>query len=88
MQDQELSGEAIANVTMKVNARFKFMSRQGYFLTSSMRKTLCNSLVQCHFDYACSSWYSSLSKYFQKRLQVTQNKVVRFINKYITLEDL
>ena len=32
--------------------------------------------------YACSSWYSSLSKYFQKRLQVTQNKVVRFINKY------
>ena len=26
--------------------------------------------------------YSSLSKYFQKRLQVTQNKVVKFINKY------
>ena len=83
MLDQELSGEAIANeVIKKVNARLRFMYRQGYFLTSSMRKTLCNSLIQCHFDYACSSWYSSLSKYFQKRLQVTQNKVVRFINKY------
>ena len=46
-----------------------------------MRKTLCNSLIQCHFDYACS-WYSSLSKYFQKSLQVTQSKVVRFINNY------
>ena len=66
MLDQELSGEAIANeVIKKVNARLKFLYRQGYFLTSSMRKTLCNSLIQCHFDYACSSWYSSLSKYFQ-----------------------
>ena len=85
MLDQELSREAIANEVIKeVNARLKFMYRQGYFLISSMRKTLCNSLIQCHFDYARSSWYSSLSKYFQKRLQVTQNKnkVVRFINKY------
>ena len=55
---------------------------RGIFFTSSMRKTLCNSLIQCHFDYACSTWYSSLSKYFQERLQVIQNKVVRFINRY------
>ena len=81
MLDQELSGEA-NEVIKKVNARLRFMYRQGYFLTSSMRKTLCNSLIQCHFDYACSSWYSTLSKYFQKRLQVTQNKVVRFVSKY------
>ena len=58
------------------------VSENDCLLTSSMRKTLCNSLIQCHSDYACSSWYSSLSKYFQKRLQVTPNKVVRFINKY------
>ena len=46
MLDQELSGEAIANeVIKKVNARLNFMYRQGYFLTSSMRKTLCNSLI-------------------------------------------
>ena len=83
MLDQELSGEAIANeVIKKVNARLRFMYRQGYFLTSSMRKKSCNSLIQCHFDYACSSWYNRLSKYFKKRLQVTQNKAVRFINKY------
>ena len=47
-----------------------------------MRKTLCYSMIQCHFDYACSSGYSSLSKYIQMRLQVTENKIVRFINKY------
>ena len=69
MLDQELSGEAIANeVIKKVNARLGFMYWQGYFLTSSMRKTLCNSLIQCHFDYASSSWYSTLSKYFQKKV--------------------
>ena len=53
-------------------------------MTTRVRSSICNSLIQCHFDYACSSWYSSLSKYFQERLQVTQNKVVRFINKYNT----
>ena len=36
MLDQELSGQAIANeVIKKVNARLRFMYRQGYFLTSS-----------------------------------------------------
>ena len=46
----------------------------------SMRKTLCNSLVQCHFDYSSSSWFCGLTKQLKNRLQVTQNKVVRFIH--------
>ena len=36
------------------------------------------SLIQCHFDYACSFWYPGLSKCLRERLQVTQNKMVRF----------
>ena len=39
------------------------------------------SLIQCHFDYACSFWYPGLSKFLRERLQVTQNKMVRFVLK-------
>lgn len=39
-----------------------------------MRKTLSSAIIRCHFDCASSSWYSGIGK-----LQITQNKVVRFI---------
>ena len=42
-------------------------------------KTLANALILCHFDYACSSWYSSLTSTTRKKLQTTQNKIVRFV---------
>ena len=36
------------------------------------------SLIQCHFDYACSFWYPGLSKVLKnKQLQVTQNKIIQ-----------
>ena len=41
--------------------------------------TLSSALIQCYFDYSCSSWYSSLSKHLKQTLQVCQNKMVRFI---------
>ena len=41
--------------------------------------TLSSALIQCYFDYSCSSWYSSLSKHLKQKLQVCQNKMVRFI---------
>ena len=37
------------------------------------------SLIQCHFDYACSSWYPGLSKVLKNKLQVTQNKIIGFV---------
>jgi len=48
----------------------------------NLRKLLCNSLIQCHFDYSSSSWYSGISKKLKNKLQVTQNKVIRFIHGY------
>ena len=39
------------------------------------------SLIQCHFDYACSFWYPGLSQLLWNRLQVTQNKMIRFVLK-------
>ena len=44
-----------------------------------MSKTLCSALIQCHFDYSCSSWYPGINKGLKDKLQVTQNKVIRFI---------
>ena len=42
-------------------------------------RTLCSALIQCYFDYACSSWYCGINKQLKHKLQVTQNKIVRFI---------
>lgn len=40
---------------------------------------LASSLIQCHFDYGCTFWYSSLSCKLKSKLQTTQNKVIRFV---------
>ena len=37
------------------------------------------SLIQCHFDYACSFWITGFSKKWKQNLQITQNKLIRFI---------
>ena len=34
----------------------------------------------CRFNYSCSSWYAGLTKALKKKLQIAQNKVIRFIN--------
>ena len=55
----------------KINGRIKFLSRKNRFLDSSLRRLLCNALVQPHFDYAYSAWYPNLT-------QTIQNKCIRF----------
>ena len=78
--DQTVSGEDIANgIIQKANSRMKFMYRQSNCLNQNSRKILCSALIQCHFDYACSSWYSGLGQRLKQKLQITQNKMVRFI---------
>ena len=78
--DPVLSGEGIAtSIIKKAGDRLKFLYRQANFLNEKSRKTLCSALIQCHFDYACSSWYSALSVRLKNKLQTVQNKMVRFI---------
>ena len=77
--DQNLSGESKAlNVIDKVNSRLNFLHRQNCFLTPPLRRLLCNPLTQPLFDYACTTWFSNLSKRLKLRLQVSQNKCIRF----------
>jgi hypothetical protein len=75
--DKFLSGEIIINnIIKKVNSRLKFLHRQGRSLSENARKTLSTDLIQCHFDYACSSWYAGLCKKYKDKLQVLQNKTI------------
>ena len=36
-------------------------------------------LFLCHFDYASHVWFYGITQQFKNKLQVTQNKLVRFI---------
>ena len=82
IMDQCLSGESIAtSVINKANSRLKFLYRKSKFLTMHTRKLLVMSLIQCHFDYACSSWYPGLTMLLKKKLQIIQNKMIRFVLK-------
>ena len=77
--DSLLNGESIvSSIIQKVNARLKFLYRQAGCLDRGSRMTLSSTLIQCYFDYSCSSWYSSLSKHLKQKLQMCQNKMVRF----------
>ena len=78
--DNNLSGEnAVKNILNKANSRLKFLYRHREMLNLSTRKTLSSALIQCHFDYSCSAWYPSINKTLRDKLQIAQNKMIRFI---------
>ena len=68
------------NIIGNVNSRLKCLYRHRDCLSMSARKTLTSALILCHFDYSCSAWYPGLNKLLKSKLQVAQNKVIRFIN--------
>ena len=60
MIDQFLLGDFIqvivSSIIKKVNQKTKnFLYRNKNCLSLQSRKTLCSTLIQCHFDYACAS---------------------------------
>ena len=78
--DNDLGGNSIVKgIINKVNSRVKFLYRYRDLLNFESRKTLCSALIQCLFDYSCSSWYPGINKDLKDKLQVAQNKTIRFI---------
>ena len=74
-----LSGQSMGNkVIDKITSRLKFLYRKQSFLSLGLRRLLCNALIQPHFDYACTAWYPNLNKKYKKRIQIIQNKCIRF----------
>ena len=55
--DSVLSGDDMAlKVLTKVNGKLRFLYRQGKYLNKRLRRMLCNTIIQPHFDYASSAW--------------------------------
>ena len=76
--DETMPGETMTlRVINKINNKLKFVHRKNRFLTPTLRRLLCNALIQPHFDYACSAWYPNLTKKFKNRIQTSQNKCIR-----------
>lgn len=69
----------VLSIIQKVNVRLKFLYRNAYCIGTQSRMILCSVLIQCYFDQACFSWYCGINKQLKHRLQVTQNKIVRFV---------
>ena len=80
--DQCVSGVSTANnILKKASSRLRFLYRQSSFLNKKSKCSLYSALIQCHFDYSSSSWYQSLTQNLKKKIQILQNKAVRFILK-------
>ena len=65
-------------VISKINCRLRFLYKKNRFLSLRLRRLLCNALIQPHFDYACSAWYPNLNNRLKLKLQILQNKCIRF----------
>ena len=78
--EANLSGDKMASkVIKKGNQRTRFLYRASSLVNNSTLRTLARTLIQFHFDYACTSWYHSTSKALKTRLQTSQNKLVRLL---------
>ena len=78
--DQNLFFKSMASsVIKKANARLKYLYRKSEFVTPHTKKLLVTSLIQCHFDYASAAWFYGLSQELKNKLQITQNKLIRFV---------
>ncbi len=76
----DMSGESTwKTIISKCNLRLKFLYRQARCLPTATKKTLCLALTQRNFDYSVSSWYPAMSQMAKTKIQVVQNKLIRFM---------
>ena len=74
-----LIGESMAmQVCTKVTSKLKFLYRKNRFLSKFLRRLLCDTLILSHFHCARAAWYPNFNKKYRKKLQVLQNKCIRF----------
>ena len=65
-------------VINKISGKLKFLYRENKFLSPKLRRMLCNEHIQPHFDYACPAWHSNITEKMKKKIQIMQNKCMRF----------
>ena len=65
-------------VKTKINSRLEFRDRKKQLLDVSFHRLLCNASNWPHFDHTCIVRYPNKTKKLQDKLQVTQNKSIKF----------
>ena len=53
-------------------------NRENRYLTKELRRMLCNAVIQPQSDYACPIRYPNLKEKMKKKIQIMQNKCIRF----------
>ena len=81
--DETLCREPMAFKALnKINEKLKFLYHKNKFLTPTLRRVLCNAIIQSHFHYACSAWYPNLNEKLEKKIhKIAQNKCIWFFPK-------
>ena len=78
--DRDLSGKSMAQkIIQKANAILKLLYRKKMLLNQYCSKTVCMAMIQSRIDYASNFYYHGLPKFLQSRLQVVQNKMIRYM---------
>ena len=78
--NQDLLGKSMAQkIIHKASSSLKFLYRKKMFVNQDCRKTVCMVMIQSGIDYASNFYYHSLPKFLQIRLQVVQNKMIRYV---------
>ena len=58
--------------------KLKFLYKKNKLLTPELDIMVCNTLIQLHFDCVCTVWYPNLIKKTIRKIQIMQNKCIRF----------
>ena len=79
MLDETMPGETMALfVINNINSKLKIFYWKNRFLPPTLRRLLCNALIQSHFDYNYFAWYHSLTRKLKNRIRISQNKYISF----------
>ena len=66
------------SIINEISNKLKFIYWKNRFLTPTLRRLLCNALIQPHFDYACSAWYPKLTKKLKNRIRLLRTNAYVF----------
>jgi hypothetical protein len=67
------------NVYKRVNSTLKFLFRNKSLCNMPTRKILAMALVQPLIDYGVTSWYNCLTQLQKNKLQICQNKLIKYV---------
>ena len=67
----------VLSVINKINNNLKFIYHKNKFLTPTLRRLLCNTLIQPNFYYDCCYWYPNLTKQLKKKIECKAGRCIK-----------